>query len=115
MSHIEYSIKKEKVLMVKYAGELTLEVIEELRKELERLLEEHKDKVWVFDLSEVNFMDSSGIGFLVHTNNKKKMSNGKFYLLSPSQAVIKTLSLVNLLNFFEIVESEEDLEAEICC
>ncbi len=114
MAKIEYTVK-EKVFLVKYEGELTLEVIEEIKKELDGLLQEHQEKIWVFDLSKVTFMDSSGIGFLVHTNNKKKMLNGKFYLLSPSDAVIKTLSLVNLLNFFEIVEGEEDLEAEICC
>ncbi len=114
MSKIEYNVK-EKVFLVKYEGELTLEVIEEIKKELDDLLEKHQEKIWVFDLSRITFMDSSGIGFLVHLNNKKKMSKGKFYLLSPSETVVKTLSLVNLLNFFEIVEGKDDLEAEICC
>ncbi|MFO7818434.1 MAG: STAS domain-containing protein, partial [Desulfovibrionales bacterium] len=63
------------------------------------------------DLSDIKFMDSSGIGFLVATNNKVKQSGRGFYLYMPSPQVIKTLKLVNLFSFFEILRDEDDLVA----
>jgi anti-sigma B factor antagonist len=86
--------------------------VEELKKEIIDFLDEQKDNIVIFDLSEISFMDSSGIGFLVHLNNQNRSKNRKLYLYKPSDAVKKTLSLVNLINFFEIIENEEDIDLE---
>jgi len=106
--------KAEKYNIIKYSGELTLDVVEELKEEISKFIDEGgDDKCIVFDLSDISFMDSSGIGFLVYLNNVNKTKNKKLYLLKPSGAVKKTLSLVNLLNFFEIIEDESELDIEI--
>jgi anti-sigma B factor antagonist len=103
---------KDNYNFIKYSGELTLDVVEELKKEIIDFLDEQKDNIVIFDLSEISFMDSSGIGFLVHLNNQNRSKNRKLYLYKPSDAVKKTLSLVNLINFFEIIENEEDIDLE---
>ncbi|GAB6161410.1 hypothetical protein JCM12298_05690 [Desulfothermus naphthae] len=106
--------KEKKYNIIKYSGELTLDVVEELKEEISKFINEcDNEKSLVFDLSDISFMDSSGIGFLVHLNNVNKTKNKKLYLLNPSGAVKKTLSLVNLLNFFEIIEDESELDIEI--
>ena len=54
-------------LLLKYAGEITLEMTADLKRRLEAELGEGEEQVRavIIDLSAVPFMDSSGIGFLV--------------------------------------------------
>ena len=109
METLDFKVK-DGYCLIKYRGELTLDVVEDLKTEILNFLNEHNEKSIVFDLSEISFMDSSGIGFLVHLNNKNRTQNKKLFLFRPSDAVKKTLSLVNLINFFDIVEEEEDID-----
>jgi anti-sigma B factor antagonist len=102
--------KREQVCILKYSGELTLEVIDQLREESEEYLLSENCQVLVMDLSKTVFLDSSGIGFLVHLNNRKKSNKKQFYLFKPSPQVRKTLSLVKLIDFFNLLDSEEDLD-----
>ena len=106
-------IKKQgRLLMVIFQGELTLEIVEELKSRIEELFLDDWD-ILVIDLKNIDFLDSSGIGFLVATNNRVKQSNKKFYLLAPSQQVVKTLKLVNLLHFFDILDSKDELITQL--
>lgn len=102
--------KKGNVKLIRYSGELTLEAIESLKTEMQEHLAEEDTDTLVMDLFHTVFLDSSGIGFLVHLNNRKKSHNKEFYLLEPSPQVRKTLSLVKLLDFFNILENQEDVQ-----
>jgi anti-sigma B factor antagonist len=88
---------------------LTLEVIDSLKDEIEEYLNGSDCMVLVMDLSKTVFLDSSGIGFLVHINNRKTIKNKEFYLLAPSPQVRKTLSLVKLIDFFHIIEDVSEI------
>jgi anti-sigma B factor antagonist len=90
-------------------GEITIEVTGEMRQVVEDNLNSQSVEALVLDLSSVRFMDSSGIGSLVALNSKIKNSGKNFYILAPSDQVRKTLELVQLLSFFHIVDTEEDL------
>ncbi len=105
--HIE---QKEKLCILRFSGELTLEVVDQLKQETEQHLQDMNCPIMVMDLAQVMFLDSSGIGFLVNLNNKQKEQDCSFYLLSPSPQVRKTLSLVKLIDFFNILESEEEVQ-----
>lgn len=97
-------------VVVSLSGELTLELTERIKKEMEEVL----DREWnilAMEVSGIEFMDSSGIGFLVATNNKTKQAGREFYLYRPSPQVVKTLKLVNLYGFFRVINSEEELRA----
>jgi anti-sigma B factor antagonist len=97
------------ICILRYAGELTLEVIDSLKDEIEEYLNGSDCMVLVMDLSKTVFLDSSGIGFLVHINNRKTIKNKEFYLLAPSPQVRKTLSLVKLIDFFHIIEDVSEI------
>jgi len=97
------------ICIVRYAGELTLEVIDSLKDEIEEYLSGSDCMALVMDLSKTVFLDSSGIGFLVHINNRKTIKNKEFYLLAPSPQVRKTLSLVKLIDFFHIIEDVSEI------
>lgn len=102
-------------LLLKYAGEITLEMTADLKRRLEAELGEGEEagdggvRAVVVDLSAVPFMDSSGIGFLVSCNTRMKSAGKAFYLYQLSPAVEKTLGLVQLLGFFSVLPDETAL------
>lgn len=101
------------IVLLKYAGEITLEITSDLKRRLDAELTDDSVRGVVIDLSDVPFMDSSGIGFLVSINTRMRSSGRSFFLCRLSRAVEKTLGLVQLLGFFEILKDENSLAA-IC-
>lgn len=101
----------EGVLLLHYAGEITLEITGDLKRLLDAELLDAAVRAVVVDLSGVPFMDSSGIGFLVSCNTRMRSSGREFYLYRLSRAVEKTLGLVQLLGFFQILKDEHALAA----
>ena len=104
-------LQKGNCLVGRYSGEITMEITQDFKREMEKALEQDQTGTLVLDLSEVNFMDSSGIGFLVACNTRLQTSGKSLVLLSPSSQVRKTLGLVQLMDFFKVAESEQDLDA----
>ncbi|MFZ5427961.1 MAG: STAS domain-containing protein [Thermodesulfobacteriota bacterium] len=102
--------KRDAVLVARYSGEITMEITQDFKREVEKTLEGSGAKALVLDLSEVSFMDSSGIGFLVACNTRLQTSGRVLALLSPSPQVRKTLGLVQLMDFFKVAESEDELD-----
>lgn len=103
--------KQGTVVFFRFNGEITLEITSTLKQQITEALAEDDADILVFDLSEVTFMDSSGIGFLVARNTAYKGSGKKMYLFKPSTQVRKTLDLVQLSSFFDILDTEDDLVA----
>ena len=103
--------RTDRALLLKYAGEITLEITGDLKHRLDTELLDNAVQAVVVDLSGVPFMDSSGIGFLVSANTRMRSSGRSFYLYRLSPAVEKTLGLVQLLNFFSILKDECALAA----
>jgi anti-sigma B factor antagonist len=104
-----YLKRREKALIIQYVGELTINVVSELKERIYPELADPALAAIVVDLSEVEFLDSSGIGFLIALRSKVRNSSKLFFLLHPSQPVRKTLELVKLVNFFETLEDEDEL------
>lgn len=103
-------IHKGESLMGKYSGEITMEITQSFKREVEKVLEDGKSSLLVLDLSEISFMDSSGIGFLVACNTRLQSSGKTLVLFSPSAQVRKTLELVQLMEFFKVVENQQELD-----
>lgn len=105
--------RKGRVCILEHSGELTLDTIPEIKEQTEPYLDSPDFQILVMDLSNTVFLDSSGIGFLVHVNSRMRSKNTKLYLYNLSPQVKKSLSLVRLLEFFNILESEAALETLI--
>jgi anti-sigma B factor antagonist len=105
--------RTEGTVLLKYAGEITLEITGDLKRRLDVELTDESVRAVVIDLSGVPFMDSSGIGFLVAVNTRMRSTGRSFYLFRLSPAVEKTLGLVQLLGFFEVLQDENALSS-IC-
>lgn len=103
--------KRNKAVLVTCSGEITLDVTPRLRECIEAELGGGGYSFLVLDLSEVRFIDSSGIGFLVALSTRIEEQDKSFYLLRPGAQVLKTLELVQLKRYFKILRSDEELAA----
>lgn len=97
-------------LVVTIGGELTMENVPDLKQEVEKTLKGDYGKL-VLELSEVSFIDSSGIGFLVSMSTRVTNAGKSFSLLRPSPQVTKTLELVQLIRYFSILDSDGEAAA----
>jgi anti-sigma B factor antagonist len=96
------------VLIIGFAEAGSLEATNspEFREKVAALLE-GKSKV-VMDLSNVTFMDSSGIGALVAISRSLSANDGELRLVKLTPAVQTVFELTRLYRAFEIYGSEEE-------
>lgn len=60
------------------------------------------------DISEVRFINSSGIGVLITILTKFRNKEGEVVLIKPSEQVKKLLIITKLNSIFQIVDSKEE-------
>ena len=68
----------------------------------------HKVPACIIDISELRYINSSGIGVLITILTKFRNKGGDVYLMKPSESVKKLLVITKLNAIFQIVDSEED-------
>lgn len=98
----------ENILLLKLSGDL---IGENNGPGLVEVLNEHINKgihKCIIDISEIRYMNSSGIGVLITILTKLRNKGGEVALLKPSEQVKKLLVITKLNNIFSIYDSKED-------
>ncbi len=62
----------------------------------------------IIDVSDVRYMNSSGIGLLITILTKLRNKEGEVVLLNPSEQVKKLLVITKLNNIFSIFDTKEE-------
>ncbi len=107
--HFNFVIKKN-TLIVKIVGELDHHSAGELREQLDsKIITEGISKL-VFDLSDLVFMDSSGIGVIIGRYKLIKSLGGEVYIVSTSKNVDKLLSLSGIPDIIKVTKTYEETE-----
>ncbi len=68
----------------------------------------HKVMTCIIDISELRYINSSGIGVLITILTKFRNKGGEVYLMNPSESVKKLLVITKLNAIFQVVKSEEE-------
>ncbi len=103
---MNYIIKKEKnYLIVSVIGDVDISLTDSLREDVDRALEEYSVNRLVFDLTEVDFVDSSGLGVILGRYKRVTAKGGKVYLAGAKPQVKKVLDLSGLPHLMEIYPS----------
>ena len=106
---IQMAIRKNR-LFVRLKGELDQAVTEKLKVRISELIDKYEIKYLIFNFEKVNFMDSSGIGFIIGRYTQIKKHNGKVYVCSMNQLVERIFMLSGLKKICEVGKTEEDVE-----
>ncbi|MBM7613529.1 anti-sigma F factor antagonist [Alkaliphilus hydrothermalis] len=93
-------------LVIKLDGELDHHVAENIRVELDEMIEKKRIKYLIFDLSNLRFMDSSGIGVIMGRYKNISKIGGKVAVIEAQEKIDKIFALSGL---YRIVEKYENL------
>jgi anti-sigma B factor antagonist len=101
------------VLKVKFSGDLIgenngPEIVEIANNALNKGI-----RTCLLDISEVRYINSSGIGVLITLLTKFRNKNGDLYLIKPSEHVNKLLIMTKLQAIFNIADTEDEVLQKI--
>ena len=82
------------------------------RKTIEQAIEIGHTRI-VLDLSEVEFLDSMGIGLMVNLNKRLKENSGRFIVINPSDVAWDIIEVSGTENYVQIIRNVviSDIEA----
>ncbi len=70
---------------------------------------EKKVKTCIVDISDLRYINSSGIGLLITILTKFRNKGGEVYLMKPSESVQKLLVITKLNAIFQIIQSADEV------
>lgn len=100
-------IEKDGNYKIQVSGQVDLYTSPDLRKAILDTVDKSNSQIMV-NLSQVEYMDSSGVATLVEGLRSAMKQKKSFKILSPSAPVRKVLNLSRLETVFSIVESEDE-------
>ncbi|MDR0239957.1 MAG: STAS domain-containing protein [Deltaproteobacteria bacterium] len=109
-----YQLKLERfdhLLVARFLGDLTLPEAVSLRHDLELIVKQEKAKDIIFDLAQVDEVDSSGLGVLVSVSTFARAYGKRLILYRPTPNLNTALEQASIAGFFPLLEEDEDLLA----
>lgn len=70
---------------------------------------DHHARTCIVDISNLRYINSSGIGVLITILTKFRNKDGEVYLLKPSESVQKLLVITKLNAIFQVIQSEGEV------
>jgi anti-sigma B factor antagonist len=106
---MDIAVRKDSdVTIVDFKGRLAIGVSDTiLPRIIEEILTGGSRKI-LLNLSEMDYIDSNGLGELVQVYREAQRRGASLRLLKPQDRVTKTLRLTNLLPMFTVYESEDE-------
>ena len=95
-------------LFVKIAGELDLKVADKLRTDLDRLIDENPGKELILDFTNVNFIDSSGLGVILGRYKKICLTGSKICIKDVQPQVKRVLELSGISRLINVTDLYRD-------
>lgn len=92
---------KENLIEIKVKGDIEMMSIKEFKEKLLAVGEENDVDI-ALDLSEVDYIDSSGVGVLISLNKLQKKKGKKLELVKVSPKVLNVLKLSSLAEVFNL-------------
>lgn len=96
-------------LIVRLNGEFDMHVTEKFKNAVDTILMKTEINDIIINLSEVSFIDSSGIGAILGCYKKVKGRNGKLHFVGVEGGVSRLLSMSGLLQIIDVYETEESV------
>lgn len=88
--------------VLRLAGELDVFTTSRLRAELDRQLVDEGRVHLVVDLTDLAFMDSSGLGTLIRAHRQARRLRGSFAVVCPDGPVLKVMAVTGLVHVLRV-------------
>ena len=100
---------KKNTLILRLKGELDDVTVTDLRTRISRYIDDYKIKHLVINVEKLEFMDSSGIGFIIGRYHQLKRVGGDVVLCNIHQKIERIVQLSGLNKICLIQENEESI------
>ncbi len=97
----------ERIPVLRLAGELDLRYVPEVRGAIRGLLDEGLVDI-IVNLTNLDFIDSSGLGVLVGGLARVREKQGEIKLVCANRRIVRVFEMTRLTQLFEIYEIEEE-------
>lgn len=97
-----------KTLVVTFYGELDHHIADEARKKIDDYYTKKMLKNIVFDLKNLNFMDSAGIGLIMGRIKLVLKNDGEVILIHVNSRIKKILNMSGILKIVNVYESLDE-------
>ena len=94
--------------VIRAEGELDLSNVSELRAVVAEQCE-NPPSVLIFDLGDLSYMDSSGLGVLVGAKRRLASKEGEVLIITQQSSALKALSISGLDRIIRVFPDEESL------
>lgn len=94
-------------LIVRLCGEMDQITCDDLRLKMTELLIKYDCRNIIFNMAELDFMDSSGIGVIIGRYNQIKHADGEIVLCNLNQNIKKIIKLSGLERICVVKDTEE--------
>ncbi|MFZ5943441.1 MAG: STAS domain-containing protein [Bacillota bacterium] len=98
-------------LIVKISGDLDLVLAKEFRDHVDKVLLDRPVKNLILDFSDVDFIDSSGLGAILGRYKIMQQRSGKMSIIGVKKSVYRVLELSGILRIIPTFRVEEQKEA----
>jgi len=98
---------KNESLIVKISGDLDLVLAKDFRETVDKILLDRSLKNLILDVSEVNFIDSSGLGAILGRYKIIQQQGGKMSIWGPKPSVYRILDLSGILKIIPVFKTEQ--------
>lgn len=98
--------EKDKLFM-KVCGEVDHHAVKDTRAQVDGLIVKNRPKTLVMDLSQIDFMDSSGLGFVLGRYRKMTDLKGDVVVINPARRVEEMLRLAGADKMIKIVRTPD--------
>ncbi|MBL8032585.1 MAG: STAS domain-containing protein [Leptospiraceae bacterium] len=95
------------------AGNLDIYSAQELRKSLEKRTADQNIRNVIIDVSDLEYIDSSGIGVIFSNGIKLKKRGGSVILIKPQEMVVHALEITRALSQLTLHETMQDALAAV--
>jgi len=90
------------VLYIKLSGDIDHHTAKEVRDSVDNLIKRTNPVELELDLSDIEFMDSSGLGLVLGRYKKQTEMGGKMKILNPTKRVMQILQLAGVEKIIKI-------------
>ncbi|OPZ87560.1 MAG: Anti-sigma-B factor antagonist [bacterium ADurb.Bin429] len=109
---IERAVVAEHVPVLRLSGELDLGSVPEVRKAIRGFIEEGQVH-FLINLTELDFIDSSGLGVLVGGLARVRERQGEIKLVCANRRILRVFEMTRLTQLFDIYETEDTAAASL--
>lgn len=99
--------KIDNVICIRISGELDHHTTADIRSKASKIITENEIRHVIFNLENLNFMDSSGLGMILGRYNEISSLNGEMIVCSVNETIGKMLEMSGVHKIVRIEPSEE--------